>query len=485
MAFTNDTLQTRTREEAPAIEVEQDQFQLGTIDTGVGLAAEGRGQAKLEELLDHANRLSPWDDEDDLLARAKEILSERMEILRLSQPAMSKAAAEIGAEYNIQTRQQGYEGLSYESVNRIFRDTIERLPENAQKIWGDLQNDPDIESNPMFKVFTWAFNRMKQIQGEQELIQMRNRGTLDGDKMPYASHSHIDVPYCMHALGFQETKLSVALAASHDTYEEGNGIRVEATGINLRELDLKQLLQRFPDENLGRMLAVGIQTLTESEYTDLALTLPVDDLDGYQQIARLVHEDETARFEGQDRWITKMHQQDPLVFGGLAVQVAMTIDKLGQRAAMGGSDPMSAQEMYELAAGIAKVELGDRLSDISTIDRQLDMFPNDPEFARYKIMAYAARMLNMHEKIQSAVDRALPAEMQAEFAPAFDRYVGVLANKLIEINDRLEQAGVAPISAEAFSDMQSTVFRPIQDAADAVTREFLEAKVDRYMQLVG
>jgi hypothetical protein len=224
----------------------------------------------------------------ELKKDAREFLLKRSEILRESQPACRRAADAIGVEYTSHIGKQGYEGLPYVAINRIFSEMLQALPPDVQETWFNLHSTPDAERTTMFKVFSWSFNRVKEKSAEADIlhIKIKERGEIGGEPLPYPSHTHIDVPFCLRALGFSGNQINIALAAAHDSFEEGASIRKELDKIDLAGIDLAQLVQRFPENKLGMQLAVGIPTLTETEYLDLAMALPNEKIEYFENFVR-------------------------------------------------------------------------------------------------------------------------------------------------------------------------------------------------------
>lgn len=436
----------------------------------------GSGLAELARLLVR-DREAPAPE----LQRAREILDGRAELMRECQAPFTSAAAAISSEYTIQTKQPGYEGLSYATVNAVFGALVDALPQAARALWPGFEAAH--EGSPLFKVFSWSFNRMKdrETSGE-ERIRIKSRGEIDGQPLPYPMHTHLDVPYCMRALGYEPALGATALAACHDAFEEGNGIRIALEKIDLRSLDLKDLIGRFPDEGLGRQLSAGIPALTESEYVDVALRLPVEAIEEFEDFARPLYPAAREAFPERMAGVTKIHLQDPLVFGGLALQIRDTLEEIAKLASEPeGAHPLGKRGLEDLAENIVRVELADRLSDMATLDRQIDDYPEDLDYARYRIVAYASRMLNMHDQIERGAE-SLPEEARSRCELARGRYIAVLAEKIEESSRRLEAEGARSITLDDVRNFHERIFRPIQAKADEVMREFLKGKIGGYLE---
>lgn len=400
----------------------------------------------------------------------RRLLASRENLLRESKGAISRAADEISREYNLQANKPGYEGLTYESVNRIFKDLLSSLPPAARALWPSLYDASEPERLQLFKVFSWSFNRMKDRSACEEGVEFRikARGAIGGEEMPYPAHTHLDVPFCMRMLGLPLDELSLALAACHDTFEEGIGIQVMLDKLDVRRVDLNELVSRFSEGHLGTSLAVGIAALTESRYVDIVLALPEESILSFEAQARL-HRGDITVFRGWDRVLTKIHLQDPLVFGGLALQVCETVRSL---VAMAGTAPLA------LARSILEVELGDRVSDMATLERQLDYYSADPSFARYRTIAYASRLLNMQEKVTAAAALLSGPSLDAPLSA----YREVLRAKLEEISDRLSVLGERRIDERSLREFHEEVFRPIQERADEALHPHIETKVSGFLQ---
>jgi hypothetical protein len=231
-------------------------------------------------------------------------------------------------------------------------------------------------------------------------------------------------------------------------------------------------------------LAVGIPTLTETEYLDLAMALPNEKIEDFENFVRPLYRSQVEATPGHDRWLTKIFLQDPLVFGGLALQIATTVRVLSQY--ISGIEPellLDKEEANRLLLGIVEVELADRMSDMSTLERHLEGPVEEYAYSRFRVMAYAARMLNMHDRLSEAVSD-LPQDDKLRFEGAFRKYLAVLACKLEEVSEGLEKAGVPGITPQSFDTYYREVFSPVQRKAEEATADFLSRKVERNLEKI-
>lgn len=128
-------------------------------------------------------------------------------------------------------------------------------------------DDTRMFDDPHFQIFGYAFNKLKIEKDGQIIMKNRKNGAL------YAIHTNGEVVYFTHAVGLGDKTypLSIGLAGLHDTYEEG--LRVLHTNqkqiLAVQNITSDMLIKSFPKNNLGRLLSVGIQTLTETTYDQL------------------------------------------------------------------------------------------------------------------------------------------------------------------------------------------------------------------------
>ena len=162
-------------------------------------------------------------------------------------------------------------------------------------------------------------------------ISFISRGTAGGVTAPYPLHTHVDVIFALYAHGLITSDLCVALAACHDAYEEGSLLRFRSGKWQMEQVDLEELINKFPKDGLGRGLAIGVPALTETPFDELTKILPGKVLQPFQTDS-LAHFASKGRYPKLDRETReKVHTADPLVFGGLAVQVREVVGALLER----------------------------------------------------------------------------------------------------------------------------------------------------------
>ena len=188
--------------------------------------------------------------------------------------------------------------------------------------------------NKILESILYGFNKLKVV-GADNKVQPRKRKSKIGDvsNPVYQIHTHVEVPFILEKFGFIDSDLlSIALGVNHDTTEEGmRAVREEDGVIHAEVIRIKDLVGKFPENNLGRKLAMGIQVLTESEKDEIErshpnifssllnrdLRKPNGDLVKVSEEYRRIK----AETKQRDEDITEHLIEGPLKYGGLALQV--------------------------------------------------------------------------------------------------------------------------------------------------------------------
>lgn len=404
---------------------------------------------------------------------AFDFFSRRQRLMRQMAPAfiMSSEAVERVYQSHLELDQIG---LPPGSTRFIYASLVGGLGEDYARIAGPLATDLADPESRLFRVFGWSLNRMKEAGDEPDrLLRMITRGSLDDLKLPYGMHTHLDVPLAISALGFAPSELTLAFAFSHDTFEEGS-FNQQLVGegnerrLQTQSLDLKALAHIFGPQ-FGNALALGIQMLTESEYEEIEAQVPHDQIQQYiSEAERFVHRPDEMRSIPR-KWDQKYHFEDPLVFGGLALQISKSVGLLPET----------------LLRAIVEAEMGDRLSDISDMERFFVSHADSPMVARYRFLLYSSRMLNMLDKLSKVAATVNDIKWQADFERASRRYRQLLWLKIESLNVSLMRFEIMPISKFEMADFYHNRFREIQRRADDVMDPFLERKITGLVRQYG
>lgn len=376
----------------------------------------------------------------ELRLAGAQFLEGRLDLLQKVNPVFLRHAEEMVATYN--------DRLSSHAVNDRTAAVLEGLPSNERYYQLIQDNTETLASlwpvsgveDPLVAGFGINFERLKALTGgEVAQVEMVTRyDEIDGRPQPYPVHTHVDVINAMRHFGMPFSMISVLLAVSHDLVEVGrNLIFCDVKGPSLGELSLDMIEGLFAGAP-GIQLATGIPTLTETAYDVMVDNVDREVFSQYEQMALENIRREKSRITGFDEKLEKIFLRDQMEFGGLAVKVNQIIKDLKALADGGGQDlRLTPSELRELANAIPQVELGDRFSDMATIEGDCHWFEEHPEFVKVKTMPYVARLYNMWEKVRDAV-KGDPA-----FDQALTGYLAVMHTKIDEINLILQSRGVS------------------------------------------
>ena len=422
-------------------------------------------------------------------SRAKTALSQRSEILTACAPLFQDVADKISQLYVFNMQRGSTEGNRIRSGLTRFIHTglMAYLPEAVQNVWKHfhLEVKEYPQGHPLLRVFGWAYNKMMRLdesEGRPDLAYI-SRGKIGGEPAHYSLHTHVDVPLFLEQYGLNTSLAALALAACHDAFEEGLVLRFIDGAWTMTDVDLNELSTRFPEDNLGYKLAVGIAALTETPEEELLPKLRSDSLLVHTQLLDELRSSNAQMAKLSEKDFQKIHFSDPLVFGGLALQVCEVV---GEIAALEHqtSDRELSRELWDTASAIVSVEICDRMSDIASLDRHVEWYKDDPFLGRYKTVAYVSRMLNMHEALTEAIAE-FPEELQSHFNDAMQGYLHLIKHKLNDVNALLEKEGQPGISLAELEEFYREIFTPIQQSANALQREAVCHKVQDLMRFVA
>lgn len=361
-----------------------------------------------------------------------------------------------------------------------------------------IQQDPT--KRPVLKAALYGFNKLKIIDVSGHASLRTRKGKIgDVEKPVYQIHTHVEVPFVLDKLGLVNRSdfLDIALGVNHDTTEEGVRALVDTDGIRHAEpVNTASLIRLLPENDLGRKLAMGIQILTESEIKDIEREMPdvMKDLRkakitvGDNRTVEDVYAGIKVKTNQADKHIKEHVVEGPLKYGGLALQVRKFAEKAmnGELSRISGLSP---QESRRLAQAAINVELADRVGDMAGLTRVVAAEDLTPEYKKERVMLYAARMLNMMEKLQDATRLIQPGRMSK---PIFSFYKQILEVQLAQVNEEFRKRHILDGEGNAmhiFSQEMTEYYwgtaRPIQVQADRLMEDFTERKVNRIIRTIS
>ena len=448
-----------------------------------------------EDLRNSLNRI--WTPENVEYRAVSELLQQREQLLELAHPYFRDAASRVVKIVTHQATgvlQRSALDLEIDGAVRLaLVELLNNVPQQLKDLWLGLPAGTDHSDRllQLSQVFYWSLSRMIQfgIDGDSKTvprIEVRNRGTVAGEPAPYALHTCVDVPFAVsHILELRSSDpwmaaLQLATEWAHDTKEVGKQLHWVEGRFTEGVIILGDLDSQLPLRKLGQKLAIGVELLTESEFDEIyeydkaAYQRFADSVESLVQQCKQEYKLET------DPWLTKILLRDPLVFGGLALQV-----KLGSKLLCVG-DPavrasgLSASAARGLAEAICTTEQGDRVADMATLERHIEQHKSDLGLMRFKILAYCSRMLNMYEKMVDAVEYLDP-QIQPKMQRALRTYLSVLAVKFDQMNLEIPD-GAKRIRRGELLRFYAGVFVPIQTAADRAIEPFIHQKINNIIR---
>lgn len=415
---------------------------------------------------------------------ALEILKRRNEIVLAVSGNFEKAASEISSifvEYQKDKRQSHETELPPGATRKTYMRMLSQLGDYSL-LWPHLPKIK-LEDDSYFKFFCLTLNKYKKNGSEGFTPKTRSSLITASGEYPYGVHTHVNIPGFIRAYNLDRETLVYPLAHGHDLEEEG--LRV-VNDEDLSEVNSRYLIDKFPDNNLGLQLAVGIPALTESVYEVIESELGSKYLDSSH---RVIQEAETYRFakenfESHGKWFPKLMFKDPMVYGGLATQIQEVCKKLISLSSSGKENlKLSKSELVNLAKCIIKVEIADRMDDMADLDRIVKKeSKNDLDYGRFWTMFYSSRMLNMFEKLSETIKEN---SWEEEFNPALQGYIDILEIKLNEISEELEKHKKEPLTLNELLDFYEKEFKPIQTTVDLASKEFIKRKSERILNVLA
>jgi hypothetical protein len=463
---------------------------------------QGREMSSIEQLLSLENNTHPR--ADDLLAVGFSFLDNRQRVLTEVNAVILRESIETAGYYNrhIQwsvsspTSTASVDGDSLEPLSTVSRyaELAPVVSQEVRELWEVGKISEEAETT-FERVFEWNFDRLKRLESSPGIPQVdiaRRYGTLNSLSIPYPVHTHIDVPYAMKQAGLLRTPFSLYVAFAHDSIEEGrNLIFSSEEAALLEEVSAETFRSDFPEAGLGDRLAIAVRVLTESTFNTMVDALDPVQLEELERTTGAAREQAQEKFSDREERIYKIAVKDPMVFGGLASQIPLTVKYLlRDYEQIPSLARISEEHRLEIATSIIATEIGDRLSDMATLEGDIEWFVEDARvraegdhteeeavgFAVHKITAYAARLINMHEKLTEAIS-FFPQETQELYKQGMDLYLGTLVAKVSEIDSTLRQYHHSGLTISDIQEYSLREFQPAQRKAEEIFAGFVDDKV--------
>lgn len=450
---------------------------------------------QLEDLRNSLNRI--WSAASNEYKDVTQQLEQREVLLQLAHPYFRDAANRVVKI--ITNRANGvvqHSALDLEidaAVRGELVSLLNSVPQELKDLWLGLPEGIDKSERllQLTQVFYWSLSRMIEFAVDADSsrvphIEVRNRGMVDGEPAPYALHTCVDLPFAVsNILNLRSSEswkaaLQIAMEWAHDTKEVGKQLKWVEGRFTEGTVSLDDLSSQLPLRRLGQKLEVGIEILTESELDEISEFNPKAVSEYEKKISKYVKQCSKEYKLEVDPWITKILLRDPIVFGGLAMQVKLAVNMLCNFDASVRYSGLSTSAACDLAETICSTESGDRVADMFTLERHIEQHKSNPSLMRFKILAYCSRMLNMYEKLVESSEK-LSADKQPAMQRALRSYLAVLAVKFDQMNQQIPD-GTERIRREDLLKFYQNVFIPIQNAADEVSAPFVEHKLQRVLR---
>ncbi|HLL60732.1 MAG TPA: hypothetical protein VK338_03365 [Candidatus Nitrosocosmicus sp.] len=425
---------------------------------------------KLCDKLPGMSEYQTFEHDPAAIERAAIILNDHEKIFIDAAIVFQQAAQATEDKYN-QARPRSILPSGHDLID-IKHVIYGQLSENALSLF----NHPDAtdeERYQLSQVINWSIDTLVKVD-ENDSVKVKSRKRMiNNQRVPYAMHPLISVPYFMRAHGLGNNALSLALAFTHDSQEEGILLDITPDGKVIgSQIESPDIKAEFPE--LGEKLAIGIPSLTESLHGEVEEYYGEENhltkIQDFISSARQTYPDFFLDFDKHPRaegFITRAYVHDLVEYGGLAIQIQSIVRALQEK---GEND---------LAISIIEVEFGDRMSDLSDMERLLDKYDeNYPNMTRHIVMARISRMRNMYDKLNTLIQES---GYQEHFKEALIGFPAIAYAKLKEINAQLKQKGVPEITSSDIEEFYKGIFNPLQTMTDEFMSEFIEYKVSNIL----
>jgi hypothetical protein len=341
------------------------------------------------------------------------------------------------------------------STRSIIKGVLTGLPEEVRKLYKNVLEGGNSESNWQSKVACWSFKVLKD-KDQDSVVQLKARS-----KVPYVLHTHVDVPFCLSAFS-EPTDFELALANSHDALEEGKVFIHDDSSGHYENLDMKRIKELFQTEKIGVHIADGITALTETPADELpCLSKPAHIKIETIEIAKTFFEAETVY---DQKWFDIFFINHTHVFGGLALQVNLAAKEA------------KSNNRESKATGILAVEIADRIADVCSMSSYYFQPEKYGNFAAAeRVLCFTSRILNMMDKIEDA-SSVLTEKNKAKILRGLQLLAGVLSEQLIDCKNQLPPEDSYLLEPERVRNHHS-LMKAVQDKADERLLPFIQEKL--------
>jgi hypothetical protein len=404
------------------------------------------------------NELS-FNDQQNLLNEVRFFIKQRQNLMAVSSEAMERSRGLVNLIFSHNAK---VPINKRHSTREVISGVLLQLPSPMQRIWSDAIHNNRNQFNQIRKAFCWAFKSLVSVDSKNQ-IAIKDRSL----KMPYAVHTHVDVPYAIACIirGVPDS-LTLAVSCTHDSKEEGKFIvwdEIERTAIAC-DFDASKLKGIFPNDNLGTRLAISIPTLTESTF---------DEMKSYCDVPKLIKKVNAILEEAGESIVSednlkyhKFYVKDPLVFGGLALQIQSVVENL----------LVGPNKDEDLAFSIVITEIADRISDVSSLEYYFNYQSEfGPQAARRRVMCLYGRIHNMLDKLSQTQQLFESADKKNLIDNGLKFLQALLEEKIDILKDLFPEVPLAKITKEQLAEHQN-LLNLIQPIVDSHMKPFVENK---------
>jgi hypothetical protein len=411
------------------------------------------------------------------LQNISEILDFRDRLSAEINPPFTQMMGTIMSMMNNQRDETSGHELPDGSTRELYRSFIEDHPilQCLYRVY------PQKDFDTLLRYFGYNANKLKMIQ--DGILKPKSRKAVNSTEgVVYPIHTHIELPYFGYVFNFLRSKLTLSMMFSHDCEEEGLRLKTDRNGdiASLEPIDLRQLDHRGFDKNIR----LGVYLLTEARsvremvedhhLTRLIKEGPIKDQMNDFELLFISVDDNAQEFLQQ----RKILIEDPLIFGGLALQIAAGVEFLMAHLE---SDElgMNKGEMLDLAKAVVATEMADRMSDAMGLERFVYAKKySNKEMARFKTMNYVCRLMNMYEKLVYARELIKSADPEFDgFEEGFEAYTGILEIMVERVNVGLETFHVKRLTWQEIQHYYYDKFKPRQELCDRYAKPYVNRRI--------
>lgn len=418
-------------------------------------------------------------EEQTTRTQTNEIFSKREELIRSSLDSCQELCDELSRKFSSRLADPDYNQIDLK--NGETRDLHLRfwqsLPLETQELYFSGGISPEDQQTQLFQMLGRSWNKLKGFpKNDTTQIIMRTRGVLDGKSLSYGVHPILELPYLMEAFQLAPSLLDKLISAFHDYAEEGRELISCDGEIQLRVLDTEELKTRFPENRLGEIVALTTPVLTESELEEMVSEV---DIDGFA--LRVREALSSSHYSSEEREIMNRYFSEKiLTFGTLARQVGKVFQEF-----LRGDSPgqFSPELLRDISFGIMKVELVDRISEATQLERYVRWNRERPVRARTYVLASSCKLLGLYELLQEGFERGVQSERGFEgtefFKNGFQGYLSALHVGLERANRELESLGMELVPLEEVLSLYEASVRDLFAVGQEAVRLHVEKKLRR------